>query len=133
MFYNKRTQSMSELSYYLVIATNGKTPCLTEKHASVLKQHFNKVSKSFGIKLITWEWYDSYLEMSFTIDKAKSSVLDFIMVFKSTSSFTIKKYYPDLVVSELSNTSFWNQGYFLKTLGQLEQNNDQKHWLKNLK
>lgn len=133
MFYNKRTQSMSELSYYLVIATKNKIPCLTEQHASVLEQHFKKVAKSFGIKLLTWDWYDCYIEMSFTIDKAKSSVVDFIMVYKSTSSYSIKKYYPDLVVSELQNTSFWNQGYFLKTLGHLEQIDDQNTWLKNLK
>lgn len=131
--YNKRTQSMSILSYYLVIVTSGKTPCLSDKHSLVLKRHFEKVAKSFGIHLLTWDYHDYYLEISFSVDKGNASVVDFIMVFKSTSSYNIKRYYPELVVDELKDTSFWNQGYFLKTLGMMESMHDLTNWLENLK
>ena len=111
MFYNKRTQSLYDLNYYLVIATNQKRSYISEKQSTLLKRHFLK---------------------SFSVDKGQTSVSDFVAVFKSTSSFNIKKYFPEILDERIESKPFWNKGYFLKTLGSVSEK-EKDEWLKKLK
>ncbi|CAC7549885.1 Transposase IS200 like [Staphylococcus aureus] len=116
MFYNKRTQSLYDLNYYLVIATNQKRSYISEKQSTLLKRHFLKVAKTYSVHLLYWEYHDFYIEISFSVDKGQTSVSDFVAVFKSTSSCK----------------PFWNKGYFLKTLGSVSEK-EKDEWLKKLK
>lgn len=132
MFYNKRTQSLYDLNYYLVISTNQKKSYISEKQSTLLKRHFLKVAKTYSVHLLYWEYHDFYIEISFSVDKGQTSVSDFVAVFKSTSSFNIKKYFPEILDERIESKPFWNKGYFLKTLGSVSEK-EKDEWLKKLK
>ena len=113
--YDKTNHSVYKLTYHLVLVVKYRRKVITTPIFKSLINIFNKIGDKYGIEVIESNFEEDHIHILFK-STPNVNMQKFINSYKSASSRTIKKEYPQ-IYKVLWNGVFWKRGYFINTTG----------------
>lgn len=108
---HSNNHSYFALYYQLILVSKNQKPIFNEKVINFLIEQFKKYSTKYHIEYISLSFEKDHIHIDFKAEP-KSELVKFINAFKSATSKTMKKEFPE-ILSLLTDNSIWEKTYFL--------------------
>lgn len=112
MVLDSNNHSVFTLIYRLILPTYKRAEIIDSQISERLAEIFEKISANYNITLLTWDYFDSHLDITFKAHP--NTVLSkFINSYKSAGSRLIKKEFP--LIQQGEGGQFWHKSFCLLT------------------